>query len=143
MIQQTTIDYAKHDVSKSQEHIFELLRAMPNPDGASLVNLLLKERYSWFSVVPIHAHPYIPCMETSLGTYYADGVNIYTDVGGEKQLVPILKKKLPDMQVDFMTMRPEELVEEGKDFPNEATAFIMISWDVPEALEQKFAASVK
>jgi len=140
---QTTIDYAKHDVSKTQELIFELLRTMPNPSGEELVNLLLSERYSWFSVVPVNTQPYVPCMEISLSGYYADGITIYTDVAGEKHLVPILKKKLPHAQVDFMTMRPINEVEFDADFPKETTAFIVISWDVPTALEEKFTASVK
>lgn len=82
-------------------------------------------------------------METSEGSYYADGVNIYTDVGGEKKLVPILKKELPDTEVEFMTLRPIEEVEPGADFPDESTAFITVTWETPSELEQKFTQTVK
>jgi hypothetical protein len=143
VINNNDIDYDKHDVSISQKYIFELLRTMPQPNGKEIVNTLLEQRYNWFSVLPIYQQPFVPCHQVSQGSYYADGVNIYTDVGGDKILVPLLKKKLPYAQVDFMTMKPICDVVEGEELPDETTAFISVTWETPEKLDEQFIASVK
>ena len=136
-------DYAQYDLNEAQMFIFKLLEKMNNSTVNELAKILLDNRYTWFSVATMHNQNFLTPSELVDGGFYADGIVVYTDVGGEKVLIPIFKK-VKDVTVNFITMRPADaVVDKDTPFPDEATAFINIAWEPSDDVNEKFAKNIK
>lgn len=145
------INYDDFDINPIQALIFELFRRSEQPNGESIVRMLLANRYSWFSIFPSISSGLLTLNDLVDNKFNVDGVTLYTDAEGVRKLNPLFSDQgactisylaIPHGDKSNGPPSPAES-EMLKSLPNETRCYMFVGWPESDESKARFEATFR